>query len=296
MQDSAARLTHQFLSVQGIRLHSVTQGEGPLIILLHGFPEFWYSWRHQIPVFAQTYKVVAVDLRGYNESDKPLPQSAYELSVLVEDIRGILEALGYDRCILCGHDWGGAIAWEFAYTYPNLLNRLIVLNLPHPALFKAGFFTPAQILKSWYIFLFQLPVLPEWLLSRDHGILIAKILSLSARGTNPFSPEDLAAYQQAATTPGALTAMLNYYRNLPRSILRSRQWGLLEVPTLLIWGEQDVALGRELTLGTHRYVRDLQIRYIPTCGHWVQQEAPQEVNQYILDWLASPLGDPQRPA
>ena len=160
-------MQHNYLETNGIRLHYVSEGEGPLMLFLHGFPECWYSWRHQLGEFGQDYKAVAVDLRGYNQSDKPKEQSAYALSELIEDVRGAIRALGYDKCILVGHDWGGAIAWSFAYAYPGMLERLIVLNLPHPAKFAAGLRSPQQLLRSWYIALFQLPKVPELLLKSN---------------------------------------------------------------------------------------------------------------------------------
>lgn len=285
MHDPLEPWHHAYLSTNGIRLHYVTQGEGPLMLMLHGFPEFWYSWRHQIPEFARNYKVVAVDLRGYNESDKPVEQSAYGLSILVEDIKGIIQGLGYDCCILVGHDWGGAIAWSVGYAYPELVERLIILNVPHPAKFSEGLRTLPQLLKSWYILLFQIPVLPEWILSQSNCAVLARLLRQTTTSPTTFPPEAIAAYRQAAAKPGALTAMVNYYRNLWQSNIFKQEWEILQPPTLLIWGEKDVALGKELTLGTQTYVRDLQIRYIPDCSHWVQQERPQLVNQYIREWL-----------
>jgi epoxide hydrolase 4 len=277
---------HNYLSVNDVTLHYVTQGEGVLMLMLHGFPEFWYSWRHQIAEFSHDHKAVALDLRGYNESDKPKAQNAYRLSVLLEDIKGVIEGLGYERCILVGHDWGGMIAWTFTYTYPQLVERLIVLNLPHPAKFSEGLRTLPQLLRSWYILLFQVPLFPEWLLSQnDCGLLIA-ILTQTAVNPDAFPSDAVEAYRTAAAKPGAITAMLNYYRNLWGSNFLQESWDMLYVPTLMIWGENDVALGKELTFGTQDYVKDLEVRYISNCGHWVQQEQPQLVNQYIREWLS----------
>jgi epoxide hydrolase 4 len=254
--------------------------------MLHGFPECWYSWRHQIIEFAHEYKVVAVDLRGYNESDKPKERSTYRLSVLVEDIKGVIEALGYERCILVGHDWGGAIAWAFAQAYPERLDRLIVLNMPHPAKFSQGLRTLPQISRSWYIFLFQLPFIPEWILRRDNYKVLVEILTRTAINPDTFPPEVIEVYRQVAAKPGAITAMLNYYRNLVQSGFLQRNGGIIQTPTLMIWGEDDIALGKELTVGTQAYVKNLQIRYISNCSHWVQQEQPQLVNQYMREWLS----------
>ncbi len=286
-----ATWTSDFITTNGVKLHYVTQGEGPLMVLLHGFPEFWYSWRYQIPEFAQAYKVVAVDLRGYNESEKPKELSAYSLKELVLDVKGLIEGLGYDQCVLVGHDWGGAIAWSFAYTYPQMLSQLIVLNLPHPTKFKQGLWTVNQLQKSWYIFFFQLPFFPELWLQADDYRVIGELFAKMAVDKNTFTQADLDTYKDAAAKRGALTAMVNYYRNLFPSFLTTQQTqGLLNVPTLMIWGENDLALGQELTYGTEEYVRDFQIRYIPNCSHWVQQERPELVNQYMWEFLnADPI-------
>ncbi|PSN16014.1 epoxide hydrolase [filamentous cyanobacterium CCP5] len=277
---------HHQIETNGVQLHYVAAGEGPLMLFLHGFPEFWYSWRHQIPEFAQDYRVVALDLRGYNDSDKPEGVDAYRMAELVADVAGVIRGLGYNRCILVGHDWGGAVAWSTVYAHPDLIDRLIVMNLPHPAKFAAGLQTPQQLLRSWYIGLFQLPLLPEWLIQAGDYWAIEQMFRGTAVDKSAFSEADIAAYKTAAAKPGALTAMLNYYRALVQGDLFQRSWGVLEVPTLLIWGEADVALGKELTYGTEAYVRDFHLRYIPNCSHWVQQEQPALVNQYMREFLA----------
>ena len=280
--------THHTIAVNGITLHYVTQGEGPLMLMLHGFPEFWYSWRHQIPEFAQDYKVVAVDMRGYNDSDKPQDPSAYQIQELIKDIEGIITGLGYESCVLVGHDWGGAIAWYFAYSYPRLVEKLIILNIPHPAKFAEGLRSnPLQILKSSYTFFFQLPMVPEWLIQFNDYHAIELAFQTQAVNKNAFSPADITAYKNAAAKPGALTAMLNYYRKTMWELVFDKEWNVLEVPTLMIWGENDTALGKELTYGTESYVRNLQIRYIPNCSHWVQQEQPERVNQYMREFLSA---------
>lgn len=276
---------HQSIITNGVRLHYVTQGEGPLMLMLHGFPEFWYSWRHQIPVFAANYKVVAVDLRGYNDSEKPDDLAAYRISELIEDVRGIITGLGYERCVLVAHDWGGAIAWHFADAYPDKVEQLIVMNLPHPAKLVEGLRTPQQMLKSWYMLFFQLPLVPELVLQAFNYQLVGDAFSNMAINKTAFTPADLEAFRHAAAKPGALTAMLNYYRaNVFQ--LGSRNWSVLPMPTLMVWGEEDRALGKELTYGTEQYVANLTIRYIPNCSHWVQQEQPQLVNQYMQEFLS----------
>jgi epoxide hydrolase 4 len=276
---------HEYLITNGVKLHYVTQGEGSLMLMLHGFPEFWYSWRHQIREFASEYKVVAVDLRGYNDSDKPEDPSAYVIDEFVKDVKGMILGLGYNSCVLVGHDWGGAIAWTFADQHPEMVEKLIVLNIPHPAKFAAGLRTPQQLLRSWYIFFFQLPWLPELFLQSSNYQPIETAFTRMAVNKNAFTQADLEAYKDAAAKRGALTAMLNYYRNFLSSTIINRTWSVLPMPTLMIWGEQDTALGKELTYGTEAYVRDLQIKYIPQASHWVQQDQPELVNQYIHSFL-----------
>ena len=281
------RWEHNFINTNGIRLHYVARGTGKLILMLHGFPEFWYSWRHQIDEFSQDYHTVALDLRGYNDSDKPDRVADYRMSELIADIKGVISGLGYEDCILIAHDWGGAIAWNFAYAHPEMVEKLIVLNIPHPAKFAEGLQTPQQLLKSWYVFAFQIPWLPEFVFQLNNYQAIAEAFSGMAIDKTAFSQADLNAYREAAAKPGALTAMINYYRSIFPSLFQGDrpEWGVLDVPTLTIWGEKDTALGKELTYGTEAYVRDWQIKYIPNCSHWVQQEQPAVVNMYIKEFL-----------
>ncbi|MFB2967896.1 alpha/beta fold hydrolase [Aerosakkonema sp. BLCC-F183] len=277
---------HNYITTNGIKLHCVTQGEGSLMLMLHGFPEFWYSWRYQIPEFSEDFKVVALDLRGYNDSDKPTNKSAYVMDEFIKDVKGAIETLGYQKCVLVGHDWGAAIAWNFAYTYPEMVERLIIMNVPHPAKFDRAFINPQQLLRSWYIFFFQLPFLPEFVLHLSDYKAIKSVFIKTAFNKNNFAPTDIKAYRTAAAKPGAIAAMLSYYRNIFRQVSLKKVWQILEVPTLMIWGENDTALGKELTYGTEAYVRDFQIKYIPNCSHWVQQDRPEIVNQYMREFLA----------
>lgn len=285
---SIANLKHGFIKTNGVNLHYLSQGEGKLMLMLHGFPEFWYSWRHQIAEFAQDYHVVAIDMRGYNDSDKPESLFAYKMSELIADVKGVINGLDYEDCILVAHDWGGAIAWNFAYEHPEMVEKLIVMNLPHPAKFIAGLKTWSQLQKSWYIFFFQLPFLPELIFQANNYQAIASAFIDMAINKSAFSPEDLSAYKKAAAKPGALNAMINYYRanfNIPSDNNNAKNYGVLDIPTLMIWGEEDTALGKELTYGTEDYVKDLKLKYIPNCSHWVQQEQPKLVNQYMREFL-----------
>ncbi len=280
-------LPSNFIQANGINLHYVTQGSGPLMLMLHGFPEFWYSWRYQIPEFAQDYKVVALDLRGYNESDKPEERFAYVMAEFVKDIEEVIKELGYEKCILVGHDWGGAIAWCFGYAHSEMIEKLIIMNIPHPAKFMEGLGTPEQLLRSWYIFFFQLPFFPEFIFEFHDYQAIASAFKNMAVDKSAFTEADLEAYKYAAAKRGALTSMINYYRNIFPGLLNQQEWGVLRIPTLMIWGKNDRALGIELTYGTEEYVESFQIRYIPNCSHWVQQEQPELVNKYMREFLSS---------
>jgi pimeloyl-ACP methyl ester carboxylesterase len=274
--------------INGSRMHYVRAGSGEkLVVLLHGFPEYWYSWRHQIGPLSERYTVVAPDLRGYHESAKP--HWGYEPDVLVQDVVSLIDELGFRRAAVVGHDWGGAIAWLVAIARPWRVARLAVLNAPHPALFPPRQFNARQMARSWYILLFQLPWLPEVLLRARDSRAIEETFKPAMQNPAYFSAADAALFKQAIARPGALTAALNYYRALLQVGLRGLLRGAgvrAEMPTLLIWGENDAYLGKELTYGTERYVPDLRIRYIPGCSHWVQQERPDDVNRFLLDFLA----------
>ncbi|HVB72548.1 MAG TPA: alpha/beta hydrolase [Ktedonobacteraceae bacterium] len=277
---------HRDIIANGIRLHYVTQGEGPLVVLLHGFPEFWFSWRYQIPVLAEHgYMVVAPDMRGYNDSDKP--RSGYDVATLLRDVVGLIKGLGFEKAIIVGHDWGGVLAWDFAMRYPELTERLIVMNAPHPGAMMRAFRTLKQLRKSWYVFAFQLPWLPEYALLRKHAGGIGRLIREAALQKEAFPDEVTAKYRQAMSKPGSMTAALNYYRQVFRRLPTSYTGGTyhVSVPTLLIWGEHDIALGIELTMGLEQWIDTLVIRRIPDSGHWVQQEQPEKVNQYMLAFL-----------
>ncbi len=283
-------MRHGTAYVNNVRLHYVTQGEGKLVILLHGFPEFWYSWRHQIPVLAPHFRVVAPDMRGYNDSEKPKGVAHYRLDLLTADVMGLVRAFGEERAVIVGHDWGGGVAWAFAAHYPQATERLIVLNCPHPNAFQQHLRANLrQLRRSWYIFFFQLPYLPEFGVRLSLRRFVERAFRGMAVRKEAFPDEDLQRYVEALKKPGALTAAINYYRAGFRDFLRhgERQFPQITSPTLLIWGEEDVALGKELTSNMEPYFTDrFEIKYIPNCSHWVQQEQPELVNQYLLEFLA----------
>ncbi len=282
-------LTHGSAYVNGVRLHYVAQGEGKLVILLHGFPEFWYSWRHQIPALAQHFKVVAPDMRGYNESEKPAGVANYHIDRLTADVMSLIRAFGEERAIIIGHDWGGGVAWAFGANYPQATERLVVLNCPHPAAFQKQLkANRSQLRRSWYIFYFQIPWLPELGLRLFRFRFVERTFRGMAIRKEAFPDAELHKYTEALAKPGTARAAINYYRAAFRHRLKNGELELAQItcPTLLIWGEDDSALGKELTYDMDEYFTDsFEIKYIPQCSHWVQQEQPELVNQHLLEFL-----------
>lgn len=278
----------RYIVVNGIRLHYVEAGTGPAVVLLHGFPEFWYSWRHQIPALAEAgFRVIALDLRGYNESDKPPGPRSYDIDTLAADVLGVISAEGGGRCAVVGHDWGGAIAWHLAMHHPQSVERLIVLNAPHPYCFFRELKTLAQLRRSWYMLFFQVPRLPEWLLRAGDFASLSRVLRSDPVRPDAFSEADIARYKQALARSGAMTAAINYYRALFRRdpFALRRQMRPIEAPTLLIWGERDRYLGLNLIEGLEPWVPNIRIERIPAASHWVQMDAPERVNHLITDFL-----------
>ncbi len=285
-------LTYRTFAVNGMELQvSVTNEGGPkgLALLLHGFPELAFSWRHQIPVLAAAgYEVWAPNLRGYGESSKPPKVSDYSMDLLLADIAALIDVAGRDEVTLVGHDWGAAQAWMFAIRRVRPLRRLVIMNVPHPACMRREMRSFRQLRKSWYIFFFQIPWLPEKLLCAREAKAVGDAFEKSTADMSRFPPEVTAVYREAALRPGAMRSMLNYYRALVRGIRKtaSEEMPVIDVPTLMLWGVEDVALSKETTNGTDQYVSDLTLRFLPGVSHWVQQDAPEMVNALLLAWLA----------
>lgn len=273
-----------------VRLHYVAQGpdDRPLMLFLHGFPEFWYSWRHQLKEFGKDYKAVAVDMRGYGDSDKPSGISEYTLNRLGEDVRELIDILGYEKCVLVGHDWGGAVAFYFATKYPNKVQSLIVCNSGHPlALRKYMMSTFSQIIKSWYMFLFLAPILPVLTLRADDLRMIVNVFCGRSTGAKPgtFTPEDIEAYKYTFAEYSDLVGPINYYR---AALLQSDAvWPKtrLGVRTLMVWGTRDGFLEKKLADLSGQYVDQYSVKYVEGSSHWVQQEEPQQTNSLIRQFL-----------
>ena len=280
------------VQANGLRFRVLEAGSGDrLALCLHGFPELSFSWRHQLPLLAELgFRAWAPDLRGYGGTDRPQGLSEYAIEKLLDDVAGLIDASGAKETTLIAHDWGGAIAWWFALRRIRPLARLIVMNLPHPAVFERVARTGwRQRLRSWYVLFFQIPWLPERLLRMRRARLVTEAFRSMAVDKSQFPEEVLDVYRRAALEPGAATAMLNYYRGLVRGggarRMSSLGYPIIETPTLLIWGEQDTALGVELTVGTEAHVPNFTLRRLPNASHWVQQDAPDEVNAILREWL-----------
>ena len=282
-----------FMTANGIKLHTARAGldQGPLVILLHGFPEFWFGWRYQIgPLADAGYRVLAPDQRGYHLSDKPEGVASYALDALAADVVGLIDAAGRPRAaLLAGHDWGGIVAWWVALRHPDRVERLAILNAPHPAAVRHFWRHPAQLLKSWYVFYFQVPWLPEASLRRDDWRGLAESLRKTSRpGT--FTDEDLERYRRAWSEPGAITTMIHWYRALFRARPRLPADPRIRVPTLLIWGVHDRFIRRELARTSVAFCNSGRLEFFEEATHWVQHEESERVNRLLLHFLGQPAG------
>ena len=280
---------HRHVVVQGIRLHIVEDGpaDGPAILFLHGFPEFWYGWHRQLPFFAEAgYRVIAPDQRGYNLSDKPGGIGAYKIDTLAGDAVGLLDALNIDQAFLVGHDWGGFVAWWAAASAPERFPRVAILNVPHPLVMRRFLKKDKkQRRRSWYIFFFQLPWLPEfWYRRRNFLIGERSIRGTARRGT--FTDDDMTAYREAWRQPGALRAMIHWYRASMRRRPASQGAMRIPQPTLLLWGLRDRFLSRRMIAPSLEFCDDGHLQEFPKATHWVHHEEPDEINRALADFFA----------
>lgn len=275
-------MLHHYADVNGIQLHYVTEGTGKLILFLHGFPEFWYAWKPQLAEFGQQYHAVAPDLRGYNLSSRPAEVEQYTIPTLVEDVRSLIALLGYDRCVLVGHDWGGAIAWYFALTHPEYLEKLVIINAPHPTIMSRELQqNRSQRAASQYMIRFRSPEAEAELSANDYAALQNTVLTEGlARGY--LTEDDRLAYLEAWAQPGALTGALNYYRAMGQVDYPSN---VVQVPTLVIWGEQDRYLLTGNLDGLEAIVPNLTLKRVPDASHWIVHEQPALVNSTIRAFI-----------
>ena len=281
-------LEKSYIETNGIRLHVVQAGpkSGIPVVLLHGFPEFWYGWRKQIPALVEAgCRVIVPDQRGYNLSDKPKGIKSYRVDELVKDILGLIDALDYEKVNLVGHDWGGVVAWMLAYKHPERLQRLSILNVPHPLVMRRFIQRDfEQMRRSWYAFFFQLPWLPEMGMRADDWRGAVRALRGSGK-IHTFTNEDIQKYKEAWSQPGAITAMINWYRaaaHYPSSYPKEMR---IHVPTLMMWGMKDAALTHRMARPSMDHVEEGNLILFPEATHWVQHDAAGEVNHYLIDFL-----------
>ena len=298
--DAPAELTgvtyRHFDGAGGVRLHCAEVGRasgGRLpVVLLHGFPEFWYGWRHQIPALAAAgFHVLAPDLRGYNLSDKPRRISDYRIDLLAADVAAVVrDVAGVDgRAHVVGHDWGGVVAWHLAMHHPAAVEKLVVLNAPHPAAYLHELRRPTQLLRSWYAFFFQLPWLPEAAMRFNDFASLRDLFRRGPARAGAFTEADIDRYVETFSRPGAVTSAINYYRAAFRAgaARAKRAVRRIDVPTLLIWGERDRYLVPELSDGLEPWVTNLRVERLPSATHWVQHDEPETVNRLLLRFLTS---------
>jgi pimeloyl-ACP methyl ester carboxylesterase len=276
-------------AVNGVSLHIVEAGpaDGPLLILLHGFPEFWWGWRHQItPLAEQGYHVVAPDMRGYNLSDTPQGIDAYRLETLGADVLALADSFGANRFHLVGHDWGGVIAWDLAASHPGRIDRLVVMDAPNADLWaRVMMRRPTQAVRSAYAAFFQLPRVPEIALgAADFRAMRAMMRRSGREGT--FTPDDLDRYAEAWSHPGSLSAMLNYYRALRKRPLPDEP-RRIRTPTLILWAENDVALEHHVATAALEACDDGRLEIVPGTTHWLHLEEPDQVNAEIIEFLGN---------
>ena len=288
------QIDETYVETNQIRLHTVQAGPpgGPLVILLHGFPEFWYGWNKQIRPLAEAgFRVLAPDLRGYNLSDKPQDISAYRLDHLVDDVTGLIEAAGREKAVLVGHDWGALVAWVAAVLRPERLEKMAILNGPYPlAGIQAALRDPTQLLRSSYVLFFQLPLFPEAILRNNNWEMLVKGMRRSSR-PRTFSEEDFRQYRQARRKKDAMTSMLNYYRAFLRRPLSLPRKPRISVPTLILWGVQDAALSQATAEMSVDLCEHGELVYFEDAGHWIQHEEAHRVNELLLEFLRDSSGE-----
>jgi pimeloyl-ACP methyl ester carboxylesterase len=285
-----ALVQHRYSEVNGVRLHYIEAGSGALVVLLHGFPEHWYTWRYQIPALVESgFRVVAPDMRGYHLSEKPRGVPAYRVETLAGDVAGLIRHIGAGPASVVGHDWGGGVAWATAMLHPEVVERLAILNAPHPASFLRALRDPRQLLRSWYVLFFQVPRLPEaYLGARDHAALRA-VFARDPRRPGAYTSEDIERMVEAFAEPGTATAALNYYRALVRRnpFAASRLLRRVEVPVLVLWGERDRYLRFSLAGPPAEWTPRARVVRFPDASHFVHADEPERVNEELIAFLSS---------
>lgn len=289
---------HHVADVGDLDLHYVTAGDpaDEAVVLLHGFPECWWAWRHHVDPLADEFRVIVPDMRGYNLSDSPDGVEHYRFESLTRDVAGLVRAEGHESAHVVGHDWGGVVAFGVGLQHPDLLDKLVVLNAPYPGAFRAQY-TPRQLLRSWYVVFFQLPWVPERLLAARDFALLERLFRTAPAVPNAYTDEDVRRYKQAWAQPGSLGAMIDYYRafgdEARQRILAGGgggggggdSTGDIRAETLLLWGERDRALGPQVPRAIARTVDDVSVEYYPEATHWLHAEFPERTAEDVRGFL-----------
>lgn len=287
-----SKLRFSYVTVNNVTLHVAEAGpqDGPLVMLLHGFPEFWFGWREQIlPLADAGFHVVVPDQRGYNLSEKPKGVAAYDLDNLAADAVALAGHYGHEHFSLVGHDWGSAVAWWVGQNYPQRLLRLVTMSAAHPAVWVDGFRNdPRQRRKSYYVRLFQIPVLPELAIrARRFKALTDAVTDTAVPGT--VSEAELAHYREAWSQPGELTATLNYYRGIWRKTLLPPKDYRIRVPTVMVWGMRDRYGEADLARASIKLCDHGELVLFENATHWVQHDEPERLNKLLLGFLKKPV-------
>ncbi|HTU38378.1 MAG TPA: alpha/beta hydrolase [Acidimicrobiales bacterium] len=295
MANEDSDLNEGYAELGKIKLHYVEAGEGPMVLLLHGFPEFWFGWRNQIkPLAAAGFHVVAPDMRGYNLSSRPDDIKGYAPGLLADDVRDLIHERGSESALLVGHDWGGTAAWATAMNHPEVVERLAILNAAHPRKLSQGLHHPGQLRKSWYFFFFDIPGLPESVVHADHWHFFRHFL----RDAHPsLTPEETDRYIEAWSQPGAAAGMIDYYRCAVRTSPKDAEAQIhpVSAPTLVIWGQKDRYLEPDLAEPDSKDVPNLdRVERLPNASHWVHHDEPQRVNELLTDFFAPVLQSTSR--
>ncbi|CAB3410653.1 unnamed protein product [Caenorhabditis bovis] len=284
---------HKYVQLKNVRMHYVDEGDvdssDDVLLMVHGFPEFWYSWRFQLNGLKHAFRCIAIDMRGYNETDKPTTTSDYNLKFLIEDIREFIDKLGLRRVVLVAHDWGAIVSWRFTMLYPEMVHKLIILNVPHPAaFFKVYTESKEQRAKSWYIYLFQSSTIPELAMRVNRMAMLEKMFrgrKAGIRNSNNFTDEDMLAWKHVFSQKHAITGPLNYYREMFNAPTIASEKMRIRPPVLIIWGERDAFLDKRGAIESVDYCRYARVHLIPTASHWVQQDEPTLVNHLIEEFV-----------
>lgn len=277
-------MKHKYAKINGVNIHYVESGKGRLVILLHGFPEYWGAWKYQIKELSKYYRVVAPDLRGYNLSEKPKGVKNYRMELLTRDVKELINNLGEKKAVIVGHDWGGIIAWHFGMNYENMVDKLIIMNCPHPIYFKKVYRHPTQLLKSWYIFFFQIPLIPELLNTLFGKWALERMLNKEPITPGAFSKREITMYEKVFDERNSFSFALNYYRAWVRGMFKGYKISKINIPVLVLWGRKDAHVDEIFAKPPKNLVINCQTKFM-NASHWIEHDKPKQVNDAIIRFI-----------